>query len=65
MFGPDVRKHFVKGTTTNWDAEPWAMGSLSCTKPGYTDARQTYENMATKVFAAAPRHPFWMRSVRT
>jgi monoamine oxidase len=43
MFGPRVREHFVKGATTDWDADPWALGAFSCAKPGYPDARKTYE----------------------
>lgn len=61
MFGPAVRKHFVKGTTTNWDAEPWAMGSFSCTKPGYADARKIYEKPvgSTLYFAGEAGDEAW------
>jgi monoamine oxidase len=48
MFGPEVRKHFVKGVATNWANNPWALGSFSSTKPGYTDARTTYEKPVGK-----------------
>jgi monoamine oxidase len=61
MYGPEVREAFVKGRTTDWDNEPWAMGSFSCLKPGYAGARADIEKPVGKTlyFAGEAGDEFW------
>lgn len=61
MYGPQVREAFVKGRTTDWDNDPWAMGSFSCLKPGYAGARKDIEKPVGKTlyFAGEAGDEFW------
>ena len=61
MYGPQVRDAFVKGRTTDWDNEPWAMGAFSCLKPGYAGARADIEKPVGKTlyFAGEAGDEFW------
>lgn len=61
MYGPEVREAFVKGRITNWDADPFAMGSFSAAKPGYAGARKDVEKPVGKTlyFAGEAGDEMW------
>ena len=39
MFGSDVRKHFIKGSMSDWASNPLTLGAYAAAKPGQFTAR--------------------------
>lgn len=60
MFGSDADKYFVKGSSTKWASDPWALGAYASATPGNGGAREGLRRpVAERVFfageACAPR----------
>jgi monoamine oxidase len=58
---PGVRKSFVNGKMTQWDSNPWMMGSFSSARPGYADGRKDIEKPVgqTLYFAGEAGDSVW------
>ena len=41
LYGADLRKSVKRTATTNWNAEPWALGAFSAAAPGGQPSRRT------------------------
>lgn len=53
LVGSDARKHFVKGTRTDWANDPLVRGAYSCIRPGHAGARRILaEPLADRLFLA-------------
>ena len=53
MVGSDARKHFVKGTLTDWAVNPNTLGSYAALRPGYQGARRRLaEPLGDRLFFA-------------
>ncbi len=53
MVGSDARKHFVKGTLTDWAENPNTLGAYAATRPGQFGARKVLaEPLADRLYFA-------------